>query len=100
MKDKGEKEAIDKIEKCKSTPVLKKITSLLQRLKSKNECLPKEYLLLFSELGKCTPISVLFPSHDDLEYKLLEMYLAQEFDVFSEYKTEKVNHFFFFFISY
>ena len=46
--------------------------------------------MLLSELGKCTPISVLLPSHDDLEYKLLEMYLAQEFDVFSDYKTTKV----------
>ena len=66
MKDKGVKEAINELEKCKSTPVLKKIISLLQQLKSKNKCLPKEYLLLFSELGKCTPIKVLFPSHNDL----------------------------------
>ena len=90
MKCEDMKDAIKKIANCKATPALTKITSLLHRLNSKNKCLPKEYFLLLSELGKCTPISVLFPSHDTLEYKLLEMYLAQEFDVFSDYKTTKV----------
>ena len=90
MKCEDMKDAIKKIVNCKTTPALTKITSLLHRLNNKNKCLPKEYFLLLSELGKCTPISVLLPSDDDLEYKLLEMYLAQEFDVFSEYKTTKV----------
>ena len=78
MKCEDMKDTIKKIENCKTTPALTKITSLLHRLNSKNKCLPKEYFLLIIELGKCTPISVLLPSHYDLEYKLLEMYLAQD----------------------
>ena len=89
MKLKDIKEAIKKLEKCTITPVLANLISLLKRFLTKNQ-VPKEYFLLFSELSKCTPISVLLPSHDDVEYKLLEMFLAQEFDMFSEYKTTKV----------
>ena len=89
MKLKDIKDAIKKLEKCTNTPVLANLISLLKRFLTKNQ-VPKEYFLLFSELSKCTPISVLLPSHDDVEYKLLEMFLAQEFDMFSEYKTTKV----------
>ena len=90
MKCEDMKDAIKKIANCKATPALTKITSLLHRLNSKNKYLPKEYFLLLSELGKCTPISVLLPYHDKQEYMLLEMYLAQEFNVFNDYKTTKV----------
>ena len=90
MKSKDVKEAINKLQKCKVIPVITNLINLLKRLLTNSEGLPQEYFLLFSELSKCTPISVLFPSHDDLEYKLLEMFLAQEFDMFSEYKTTKV----------
>ena len=83
MKLKDIKEAIKKLEKCTNTPVLANLISLLKRFLTKNQ-VPKEYFLLFSELSKCTPISVLLPSHDDVEYKLVEMFLAQEFDMFSE----------------
>ena len=90
MKSKDVKEAINKLQKCKIIPVITNLINLLKRLLTNSEGLPQEYFLLFSELSKCTPISVMFPSHDDLEYKLLEMFLAQEFDMFSEYKTTKV----------
>ena len=51
------------------------------------------YQLLTSELGKCTPVSIILPSHDKLDYKILAAFLEEKCNIFNEYDAlEKVTN--------
>ena len=78
-----------KIDASKPTPFLKEVSILLQRLETNGLQLPAPYHLLFKEISKCTPIAVLLPSHDDIDYRLLEAFLNRTVDIFGDYSATK-----------
>ena len=41
------------------------------------------------ELPKCSPIAILLPSHDSMDYKILETFLAQKYDIFANFDIIK-----------
>ena len=59
------------------------VQKLLERIKNSSKCLG--YRLLLSELGKCSPIAIIFPSHDSMDYKILEAFLEKKIRYFQEF---------------
>ena len=87
------KKAITQLSKCEKVTNIDLVRSLLTFLTKKKSSIPEPYRVLISELGKCTPISVLLPSHDKLDYRLLKAYLDEKHDIFEEYSvTEKITN--------
>ena len=64
------KSAISQLKKCTKSENTNLVLDLLNKFS--NSGIPDPYNLLISELGKCTPISVILPSHDSLHYKILQ----------------------------
>ena len=65
------------------------VATLLERTLDHYGAVPEQYHLLIKELGLCTPVSVLLPTHDSKDFQLLEDFLLQKEDIFSDYKTTK-----------
>ena len=78
-----------KLDGLKQKGIVKTIANLLRRLEKVETKLPESYNLLIQELSKCTPISVLLPSNEDLDFKLLEAFLDKSVDIFSDYPATK-----------
>ena len=93
MKHSDVQEAILKLKSCRKSRNLELVINLLVMLADQYQGIPESYKLLVAELGKCTPISVLLPSHDQLDYKILQTFLDEQHNIFSEYDvTEKVTN--------
>ena len=75
------KKAITQLNKFGKSPNLDLVRNLLIFVSEKKSNILEPFRLLISELGKCTPISVLLPSHDQLDYRLLKAYLDEEHNV-------------------
>ena len=93
MKASDIKDTISKINKTKKSPNLDLVLNLLQMLDERKKGVPFAYQLLTSELGKCTPVSIILPSHDKLDYKILAAFLEEKCNIFNEYDAlEKVTN--------
>ena len=84
------KAVIKKIESSKPCPTMNAISLLFSRLARQYGKIPEQYHLLIRELGLCTPISVLFPTNNFKDYKLLEKFLLQTEDIFLDYSYIKI----------
>ena len=86
------REAIKLIEKQKTkSKNIIMIRNLLKRLQQSN--IPDGYKLLIKELGKCSPIAILLPSHDSLDYKILSAFLESKHNIFKSFEvTKKVTN--------
>ena len=84
MRKSDVKSAISKIKKSVKSRNLNLVHDLLQQFVESG--VPEAYHLLISELAKCTPISVILPSHDKLDYKILQAYLDEKHDIFAHYE--------------
>jgi hypothetical protein len=79
------KAALKKIESSKPCQTMTLISALFSRLSKQYG----KYHLLMRELGLCTPISVLLPSNNCKDCKLLESFLLQREDIFLDYSYTK-----------
>ena len=80
---------IRKIRSSKPSKIMILVATLLERTLDHYGAVPEQYHLLIKELGLCTPVSVLLPTHDSKDFQLLEDFLLQKEDIFSDYKTTK-----------
>ena len=93
MKSKDIKSSLAKLKKVKVSPNISLVFNLLEYLEQHDNGIPEGYQLLLSELGKCTPISVLLPSHDTLDYKILSVFLEGKCNIFSDFEAaEKLTN--------
>ena len=61
------------------------VQKLMERLQYANFC--DGYRLFLSELGKCSPIAILLPSYDSVDYRILEAFLSKEYNIFEDFDT-------------
>ena len=78
---------IRKIRSSKAFKIMILVATVLERTIEHYGAVPEQYHFLIKELSLCTPVSVLLPTHDSKDFRLLENFLLQKEDIFSDYKT-------------
>ena len=80
---------VEKLEFFEEKDSVKSIIGILKRLIKQYGILPDGYLLLCQELSKCSPIAIILPSYDPLDYDILHSFLNKKINIFSNYTLAK-----------